>query len=210
MVTTNVNQYLRPDGDNFLLIKTAWKMRLEGKQLDEIAQYLNNSYYSRQTSVGGKPMSHTKLTLSEYQKFFETLFVDFLQEHKFNTREVYDHYVVEMKRVIAEKAQIFETQRRTLVKAKVDTEDKIEKVKDLLLHETDIQVKDTFRADLKKEQANIITMSGDLDKLNKEKEKHKQATLSYEQFLKLFDDLPDIISKTKSLKEKDYLLEKST
>ncbi len=85
----------------------------------------------------------------------------------------------------------------------------VKKVKELLLNETDIQVKDTFRADLKKDQASTITISGDLDKLKVEKEKHSKAIMSYEQFLELFNDLPDIISKTKSLKEKDYLLGKT-
>ncbi len=321
----DVNQYLRPDSDNFLLIKQAWKMRLENKQLEEIAKYLNDNHYSRPTSVGGK--THEPYTIdlkrvsellrdpiycgvllfgekekkiidltsvydfvpmvtvdeflkvnkiTSIDKFFKQRFkvekegsikadllrgkiicgycqhpmvsaitnkmnkkglthyynyrcdnsncrakvkavrahvvvdycIDFLREHKFNTREVYDAYVAEMKHVIAEKEQILETQRRSLIKAKVDTEDKIEKVKELLLNETDVQVKDTFRADLKKDQASTITISGDLDKLKVEKEKHTKAIMSYEQFLELFTDLPDIISKTKSLKEKDYLLGK--
>ena len=87
-------------------------------------------------------------------------------------------------------------------------DEKIEKIKELLLHETDIQVKDTFRADLKKAQSDIATMRVDIDKLKEEKEKHKKAIMSYEQFLELFTDLPNIVSKTKSLKEKDYLLGK--
>ncbi len=62
-----------------------------------------------------------------------------------------------MKKVIGEKESILETQRRTLTKAVVDGDEKVEKIKELLLHETDIQVKDTFRADLKKEQAGIVS-----------------------------------------------------
>ncbi|KKR61602.1 MAG: Recombinase [Parcubacteria group bacterium GW2011_GWA2_40_37] len=41
------NQYLRPDGANFLLMKTAFKMRLEGKTMVEIATYLNESGYQK-------------------------------------------------------------------------------------------------------------------------------------------------------------------
>lgn len=42
------NQHLIPDthNDNFILIKTAFKMRLEGKTLDEIADYLNENNLS--------------------------------------------------------------------------------------------------------------------------------------------------------------------
>ncbi len=254
----DVNQYLRPDGDNFLLIKQAWKMRLENKQLEEIASFLNTNHYSRPTSVGGntheqytidvkrvseilrdsiycgvllfgekekKIVDLTQIydfipmvTVDEFlkinkitsiDKFFKQRFkvekegsiradllrgkvicgycnhpmvsaisnkmnkkglthyynyrcdnksckakakairahvvvdycIDFLRQHKFNTRDVYDHYVAEMKRVIANQEQILETQRHTLTKAKIDTEDKVDKIKDLLLNETDIQVK---------------------------------------------------------------------
>lgn len=41
------NQRLRPDDDNFLLIKNAFQMRLNGKTLDDIAKYLNESGYRR-------------------------------------------------------------------------------------------------------------------------------------------------------------------
>jgi len=41
------NQYLRPDGNNFILIKNSFIMRTEGKTLDEIAKYLNDNGYSR-------------------------------------------------------------------------------------------------------------------------------------------------------------------
>lgn len=42
----DVNQYLRPDGENFALIKNAFKMRSENKTLEEIASYLNDNAYS--------------------------------------------------------------------------------------------------------------------------------------------------------------------
>jgi hypothetical protein len=49
-----------------------------------------------------------------------------------------------------------------------------------------------------------------IEKVKEEKAKHRQAILSYEQFIELFNDLPDIISKTKTLSEKDFYLEKSS
>jgi DNA invertase Pin-like site-specific DNA recombinase len=41
------NQFLRPDGENFSLIKMAFQMRLAGKTLEVITQYLNDHNYSR-------------------------------------------------------------------------------------------------------------------------------------------------------------------
>jgi hypothetical protein len=46
-------QYLRPDGHNFLLIKTAFLMRLQKKTLGEIAEYLNKSGYQKVKRGGG-------------------------------------------------------------------------------------------------------------------------------------------------------------
>jgi len=40
-------QHLHPDGDNFILIKNAFKMRLEHKTMEEIAEYLNESGYKK-------------------------------------------------------------------------------------------------------------------------------------------------------------------
>jgi len=48
------NGYLRPDGDNFILITEAFQMRLQGKTIDEIADFLNENGYSRQNSQSGK------------------------------------------------------------------------------------------------------------------------------------------------------------
>jgi DNA invertase Pin-like site-specific DNA recombinase len=46
--------YLRPDGENFLLIQTAFQMRLAGKTMVEIAEFLNESGYTRRNGEGGK------------------------------------------------------------------------------------------------------------------------------------------------------------
>lgn len=47
-------QFLRPDGDNFLLIKKAFTLRLEGKTLDEIAVNLNERGYMRVRKDGSR------------------------------------------------------------------------------------------------------------------------------------------------------------
>lgn len=48
------NQFLRPDGDNFVLIKESFQMRLQGKSLDEIAEHLNVHGYSYARKGGGQ------------------------------------------------------------------------------------------------------------------------------------------------------------
>ena len=46
------NQQLRPDGDNFTLIQNAFRLRVEGKALKEVAEYLNKHGYQRMTPNG--------------------------------------------------------------------------------------------------------------------------------------------------------------
>ncbi len=41
------NQFLRPDGENYQLIKNAFRMRAEGTRLEEVADYLNEHNYTR-------------------------------------------------------------------------------------------------------------------------------------------------------------------
>ena len=43
----DVNQFLRPDGENFQRIKKAWYMRIDKKGYEEIADYLNKSGYQK-------------------------------------------------------------------------------------------------------------------------------------------------------------------
>ena len=62
------NQLLRPDSDNYSLLKIAWRQRLEGITLDEVAANLNKSHYSQAVDVGGhkhKPFKVTKNLLSK-------------------------------------------------------------------------------------------------------------------------------------------------
>lgn len=49
---------LRPDGDNFVYIKKAFRMRLENKTLDEIAAYLNSCGYTKWTKTGSHIAYH--------------------------------------------------------------------------------------------------------------------------------------------------------
>jgi DNA invertase Pin-like site-specific DNA recombinase len=43
----NKNQRLIPDGNNFVLIQNAFKMRLGGSTFDQIAEYLNDNNYTK-------------------------------------------------------------------------------------------------------------------------------------------------------------------
>ena len=68
------NKYSRPDGENFKLMKRAWGMRLEGKNLDEIADYLNTSGYSRAKGTGNDIHEPTKMDKKRLSDIFRNPF----------------------------------------------------------------------------------------------------------------------------------------
>ncbi len=69
------NQYLIPDihNDNFILIKNAFKLRLEGKTLEEIADYLSENNYSitRKNKIKGLVRSAYRMTKQRVSNFMK-------------------------------------------------------------------------------------------------------------------------------------------
>lgn len=53
----DVNQHLRPDGKNFTLISEAFKMRLDGARLEDVAVFLNKNGYTRTNAKNGRVYS---------------------------------------------------------------------------------------------------------------------------------------------------------
>lgn len=320
------NQVLRPDGDNFTLIKNAWKMRLENKKLQDIATYLNESRYSVPDGIGGeahKPYrmdvkrlselfkdtfyagvlafgetQKTIVNLTEIYDFVPMIEVDeflkinrfdsiekalkqkfrghsdgtikadllrgavicaycdepmtagitpkknrngtrtnyfyyrcdtpkcfykgksirakvitefvneFLEFHKFTSKSIYEHYVSEMKSVIREKEGELDSRRRSLNMEKRVIEDRIEKTKLLLLDEKDTFIKETFKRDLKVKEDGLTGILDDIEKIKQAQGQNKEAIYSYKEFLELFDNLPVTLRKTKTLKEKDFIIRK--
>ncbi len=63
----DINSFLQPDGRNFTLISKAWKMRQEGKTLDQIAEYLNEQGYEKATDNLGK--NHKPFEMNKKRMF---------------------------------------------------------------------------------------------------------------------------------------------
>ncbi len=68
------NKISRPDGENFKLIKNAWSMRLEGKGLDEIAEYLNKNKYSKARKTGNEVHTIQKMDKKRLSDMFRNPF----------------------------------------------------------------------------------------------------------------------------------------
>lgn len=65
------DNYLRPDGDNYLLIREAWQMRVQGKTLEEIADYLNREKYSKCVSNDGTKHSIFQMNKNRVSVIFK-------------------------------------------------------------------------------------------------------------------------------------------
>ena len=88
------NQNLRPDVANFPLVKNAFNMRLlGGKTLDEIADYLNASGYTRINNVGDKPKIFNMTKQKVQKMLLNPVFTGILKYGKneiVNLIELYD------------------------------------------------------------------------------------------------------------------------
>lgn len=317
------NQFLRPDGDNFLLIKSAFQMRIEGKTLEEIARYLNSHGYQKAKSDGshvpfkmgfrkvenfmrdpvytgvvvyGKKggavnlmekydfvpaitvpdfMKINKLTnngqfvrlarkyhkgedvkadlmrgmvtcaecdevmaagitikknpkkgITRYlyyrcttigcpkhnksvrAKVIVNYIIDFLKQKPFSSKSAYDHYAQEMERVSAQRAR--ETQSLLMVaKAKKSNlENRLQKIRDVLLDEKDEKIKTAYRGDLKKAEKEIVEVVGEIKRLEVLTKANKTAVLTYAEFLELTENMAKIIASIKNMKELDYIIKK--
>lgn len=88
----DVNQYLRPDGENFILIKNAFQMRLQKKSLKEIATYLNDHGYSR-TNSSNSTKRYINMDIQKVEKFLrDPVYTGILWYGKetVNLTEIYD------------------------------------------------------------------------------------------------------------------------
>lgn len=319
------NKFLRPDGNNFILIKQAWKMRLANRTLSEIADFLNRSGYSKPIDETGEKHETCHITLKRLSELFVDPFycgvllysesqkmvvdlttiydfvpmlsppeflsinkikdiskafklkyrgssdpkikadflrgliycyfcnfpmvagitskkskssmkyyfyfrcdtpsckfenksvrgkiivdfvIKFLNEHKFTSPDVYEHYINELRRIKKINEKDLNSQKMSLLNLLKQTEFKIEKTKDLLLIEKDEYIKSIFKKDLKQLETNITNLKSKIEKISLEKRSSETVELTYAKFIELFNSLPDKISQTKSIKEKGFLISK--
>ena len=86
----DTNGLQQPDGKNFDLLKEAWKKRLEGISLDEIAEYMNQNGFRRVIKLTKRHVAITKQMLSGLfqDKFYYGVLVQ--KEEEIDLRSIYD------------------------------------------------------------------------------------------------------------------------
>lgn len=320
----DANQYLRPDGENFLLIKQAFQMRVEGKTLEEVRRFLNDNHYMRWrrdskhrpykfsiqatqkmlndpafTGVvmygKGKKVAFVNLmdfydfqpaiTVPDFMrinrlankaqllklarkyrkgedvkanlmrgmvicgecgeamtagithkpkvqkryfyyrcetdkeectrkprsiraKVVLTYIKDFLAEKPFSSKEAYQHYAKEMKRVSAERIRSAQNLLLTLRLEKGKIEDLLIKTKEYLLTEKDSKIQESYRGDVVRHEAKIKELIDEIEKAEVQTNTQKTAILTYEEFLELMDKMPKILGSMTNMQEMDFLIRK--
>lgn len=132
----------------------------------------------------------------------------FLEENKFTDKRAYDHYVMEMKKVQRTEMKALESRRKSLQQTVTALQERIAQIKDLILGEQDSEIKTEFKTDLKVKKADLKRVLGEIKKIQKAKAKGGKAILTYQEFVELFNNLPDILRKTKTMKGKDQIIRK--
>lgn len=59
------NQYLRPDGDNFAILKEGFVMRINGTRLDEIVEHINQRGYQRPRKTRSGRLQHVPYRMNK-------------------------------------------------------------------------------------------------------------------------------------------------
>ncbi len=86
----DVNGYLRPDENNFVLLKTAFQMRLKGSTLEQLSDFLiSNSYFHRNTVDASKYYKMNKAKMQVILK--DPVYTGVLQYGE-NVVNLMDHY----------------------------------------------------------------------------------------------------------------------
>ena len=313
------NFFLRPDGDNFNIMKLAWKYRMEGRTLEWISKFLVESGYMRSIGVdqhqdfkitpgrlfevfadptytGIYKYGRTIVDLTQAYEFIPMVTVDeflsinkadniqgyirakeralrvktkanflrgrilcgfcgeamtsgitpkklkqtkvnyyyfrcdnidcefkgksvrakvpynfiydFIVKNSIATKEMYDNYVDEMKRLVKEKDQINQSILKSARKRLDSLNKSLEGSKKLLSEEVDPQLKEVFRNDVKNGIEDIKTLTSAIKKQEEDTKKNKNAIVSYEKFIELFKKIPLLLEESVSLERKDYIAQK--
>lgn len=232
MVT--VDEFLKIN--KFSDIKKAFQMKQRGAKNEVKADFLrrivNCGHCGEQMSAGITVKYSTKrkinyfnfrcdtvgckITLSNGRKVNQNVrgsvildFVyQFLEENKFTDKRAYNHYLQEMKIVQEKERKELEAKRKSLQQISKELEERIALIKDSLYEETDNEIKEEYKADLKAKKVKLKEVLEGIEKIKEAKVKGSKVVLTYKEFVELFNDLPDRLRKTKSMEGKDQIIRK--
>ncbi len=134
--------------------------------------------------------------------------VEYLRTHTFATKEAHTHFVTEAKRIQKEKLATLTAEKKSVTTQKTKLTRQNKKIKDYLLDISDRELREDYERDLKTNKQKIKELTKLSNRIETAIEANKDSIPTFSKFTELLHELPDAIVKTKSLKQKNYLIEK--
>ena len=134
--------------------------------------------------------------------------IDFLRNTNIATKEVYDHYVDESKRVQKDRLALLRVEQKSIITQKTGLNQQNTKIKKYLLEISDRELREDYESEVKENKKKIKEFELALIEIEKQIENNKSSILTFSKFTEQVEKLPDEIVKTKSLNRKNYLIEK--
>lgn len=133
---------------------------------------------------------------------------DFLEKHPLATKESYDHYVPEMKRITELQSKDTESTLRSLSLQLQHVAERITEAKREVRDEEDATLKKAFKQDLKEQLEKAQKLEAQIKKLKQTRERTNDIILTYESFIELFQNLAKVIRNTESMSYLDFIIKK--
>lgn len=131
---------------------------------------------------------------------------EFLKNNPFSSKGAYDILLKNMKEKSVDERKSLERRLKSLQQEKRALGQKKEDIKAYLLDNKEEDISKLFKDDLRVTEENLKKIDKDIKDVKNEQKKNLEVPMTYELFLELFNKLPDLIRKSKSLSDIDEML----
>ena len=139
-------------------------------------------------------------------KYVTDFIYDFLDKHKFTSREEYKHYLEDMAEEVERKTADITQEIRSLIRQRTEKTKDYENTKALIRDEP--KEAEHFKDDLDELKADIKEINNDIETNEKLKSELSDTKLTYEEYLELFGKVTDLLKKTYYIDDKDAIIRK--
>ncbi len=179
------------------------EQRMAGITTKELKSEAKNYFYYR-CDTEGCPFENK----STRAKVILDFVMDYFKKRPFSNVDAYQHYKVEMVRVmnqrLKEKQDLLRVKKSELAKL----QSRIADLKSAMVLEKDEEVKGYQKEDFQKTTDRVVVANAECEKFEKQIEAVKGTPMTYQEFLELFDNMASILKKTTKMSDLDTLLQK--
>jgi len=161
-------------------------------------------YFYYRCDTDGCPDQHKGVRANIIVNFV----VDYLKQKPFISKEAYEHYREEFKKVSKERAKVFEGKIRILKGQETEIKNKTQILKENISLEKDPTIKKYQKEDLETNIAKLGQIRAQKDSFLSKLGEIRRAPATFEEFIELFEKMPELIVKQKNMKDLDFLIGK--